>query len=504
MVGSACPSDLLFAGIKQVGKRRVVFGQMNNEKNKKILYVIYIAAVLILAVFPFAGMSVASTDETTENKELAELPKLKEDGKWNVNYLSDLGGYFEEHFALRQELVAANALLRGKVMGVSASDQVVVGRNGWLYYGGTLNDYFGEKQMSARGLANGIYNTKLMQEYIEGKGSKFVLTIAPNKNSVYSDDMPSNYLQGKENNYSRIVPLLREEGIHFVELSEMFRASKEPLYLQEDSHWNNKGAVLVCRRLMDALGRPYDISWISSFEVRREHIGDLANMLYSVAAQPEDNLYYDRPQIYAYVNDVKSVEDDWIETINPNGRGSVLMFRDSFGNSLLPFLANEFEHGYFSRLIPYNLGNLEEYHVEYVVVERVERRISFFAEQPPVMEGPIRKLNQLAAAATDTTVSVKPDGSWYVVEGILDSDYVGSDTEVYVSVRADAGGSATYEAFHTSVAEEDGWNDYGYKLYLKGTSVPKGTVYLDVILTEGDTQVLVTTQEVTIKEEETQ
>lgn len=86
-----------FAGIDEEGKRRVVFGQMNNEKNKKILYVIYIAAVLILAVFPFAGMSVAATDETTENKELAEFPNLKEEGKWNVDYLSDLGGYFEEH-----------------------------------------------------------------------------------------------------------------------------------------------------------------------------------------------------------------------------------------------------------------------------------------------------------------------------------------------------------------------------------------------------------------------
>ena len=62
----------------------------------------------------------------------------------------------------------------------------------------------------------------------------------------------------------------------------------------------------------------------------------------------------------------------------------------------------------------------------------------------------------------------------------------------------------TYEAFHTSAAEEDGWNDYGYKLYLKETSVPKGTVYMDIILAEGDTQVLVKTQEVTIKEEGTQ
>lgn len=471
---------------------------------KKSWDLIYIAAVLVLAVLPFAGMSVAATNETTENKELVELPKWKADGKWNVNYLSELGGYFEEHFAFRQELVAANSVLRSKVLGVSASDQVVVGKDDWLYYAGTLNDYFGENLMSERGLSNAVFNLGLMQQYIEGKGSKFVLTIAPNKNSVYSEYMPTNYVKADENNYSRMVPLLEEAGIHYVELSEMFQASKEPLYLQGDSHWNNKGALLVCKRLMDALGIRYDISWNSSFEVRKEHIGDLANMLYSVAVEPEDNIYYDRPQIYAYVNDVESVEDDWIETINPNGEGTVLMFRDSFGNSMLPFFANEFERGYFSRLVPYNLGNLDEYQIEYVVVERVERRISFFAEQPPVMEAPVRTLANLTAAATDTTISVRQDGSWYVVEGILDSDYVGPDTKVYVSVRTESGESTTYEAFHTSVEEEEGWNDYGYQLYLRGASVPKGTVYLDVIFANEDMQVLVKTQEVMIKEDYTQ
>lgn len=43
---------------------------------KKIWYLIYIAAVLVLVLVPFAGMSVAATNETTENKELAAFPKL--------------------------------------------------------------------------------------------------------------------------------------------------------------------------------------------------------------------------------------------------------------------------------------------------------------------------------------------------------------------------------------------------------------------------------------------
>lgn len=468
---------------------------MYETMKKKRWYLIYIAAVLMLAAFPFVGMSVAASNETTENKELARFPRLRSDGTWNVRYLSQLGDYFEEHFAFRQELVAANALIRGRLLGVSASDQVLVGKDGWLYYTGTLDDYLGRNQMSEKGLANAVHNIGLMQQYVEDRGSRFLITIAPNKNSVYDSYMPSNYLRSGENNHTRLTPLLKQAGIHYADLYEIFEESDECLYLQGDSHWNNKGALLVCRKLLDGLDREYDGSAYDSWEVRKEHTGDLAEMLYSVAAKPEDNVYYDRIPIYAYVNDVEDTEEDWIETINPNGQGRLLMFRDSFGNSMLPILANEFEYGYFSRLVPYNLGNLDKYHPEYVVVERVERRLSFFAEQPPVMEGPVRVLEELRAAATDTTVSVREDGSWYVVEGTLDSDYTQKDSRVYVSVRPENGESVTYEAFLTSSREEEGWNDDGYQLYLRQASLPRGKVNLDIILVNGSTQTIVGTEE---------
>ncbi|NDO70467.1 hypothetical protein FMM80_18195 [Schaedlerella arabinosiphila] len=468
---------------------------MYETMKKKRWYLIYIAAVLMLTAFPFVGMSAAATNETTENKELARFPRLRSDGTWNVRYLAQLGDYFEEHFAFRQELVAANALIRGRLLGVSASDQVLVGKDGWLYYTGTLDDYLGRNQMSEEGLANAVHNIGLMQQYVEDRGSRFLITIAPNKNSVYDSYMPSNYLRSGENNHTRLTPLLKQAGIHYADLYEIFEESDECLYLQGDSHWNNKGALLVCRKLLDGLDREYDGSAYDSWEVRKEHTGDLAEMLYSVAAKPEDNVYYDRIPIYAYVNDVEDTEEDWIETINPNGQGRLLMFRDSFGNSMLPILANEFEYGYFSRLVPYNLGNLDKYHPEYVVVERVERRLSFFAEQPPVMEGPVRVLEELRAAATDTTVSVREDGSWYVVEGTLDSEYAQKDSRVYVSVRTQNGESVTYEAFLTSSRGEEGWNDNGYQLYLRQASLPRGKVNLDIILVNGSTQTIVGTEE---------
>ena len=64
------------------------------------------------------------------------------------------------------------------------------------------------------------------------------------------------------------------------------------------------------------------------------------------------------------------------------------MYRDSFGESILPFFADEYQKAYFSRLVPYNMENLLQYRPDTVVVERVERQIAAFATEIPIMEGP--------------------------------------------------------------------------------------------------------------------
>ena len=79
-------------------------------KNRKI-YWVYTVCIFVILILPFAGMSVAPTTETTENKELAELPALYAEGEWNPQFLSELGLYFEDHFAFRPMMVTANARL---------------------------------------------------------------------------------------------------------------------------------------------------------------------------------------------------------------------------------------------------------------------------------------------------------------------------------------------------------------------------------------------------------
>lgn len=119
-------------------------------KKKNLIFIIL---VLLLLLFPLIGMPFFGSEWSSETTSLAEAPEIRtEDGKLNTAYISDAGRYFEDHFALRSDLITVNSLLQAKVFGTSASSKITVGSDGWLYFNGDLNDYQGQNLMKDREL----------------------------------------------------------------------------------------------------------------------------------------------------------------------------------------------------------------------------------------------------------------------------------------------------------------------------------------------------------------
>ena len=76
------------------------------------------------------------------------------------------------------------------------------------------------------------------------------------------------------------------------------------------------------------------------------HRGDLYEMLYPTGTELDWDAQYDRPFTFTYVRQPRGPDDQRIETENPSKTGSLLMYRDSFGNDLYPLMAedSEFAH----------------------------------------------------------------------------------------------------------------------------------------------------------------
>lgn len=445
---------------------------------------IFTAICLTMCVLPFAGMFVKPTNTTTENKELAKFPDIKKAGKFNIGFLQELGSYFEDHFAFRQELVSADAQIQSKVFKVSNVDTVVVGSDGWLYYSSTVDDYLGKNVLSERCIGNIAHNLSLIQQYVQSKGAKFLFTVAPNKNSLYGENMPF-YLQKKVGDV-RNIDMLEEEiakyNISYMDLFLLFKDQDEELYLKRDSHWNQKGAVLAYNALLGQLGIEHD-SYENTDVLRlKKEYGDLNKMLYPLTAKPEWNYFYQKDNVFSYKTDTKSVEDAWIETENNQGAGSLLMFRDSFGNTLLPLMANVFAKGYFSKGVPQNIaGYMDMYNPEVVILEKVERNLAELAEEPPVVEGITVNLGKaMQTEDSDTSINVtesKNNTGYMEISGVADAKFCKEDTDIYIRIL-DNGTENIYKTLYTS---GDG-SDYGYKLYIQKEKFYGGETVFEVIV----------------------
>ena len=109
---------------------------------KQLSAALFAALCLACCAALAAGMLLFGPAEAGGNQVLAQKPALRaEDGAWNGDYLSQLADYVADHFYLRQELISLhNRALAA--LGASGASDVIVGREGWLYYAQTLDDYF--------------------------------------------------------------------------------------------------------------------------------------------------------------------------------------------------------------------------------------------------------------------------------------------------------------------------------------------------------------------------
>ena len=388
---------------------------------KKTGAILFIAIFLLMALAPAAGMMIFGPAEPAAKEYLALPPSLTDgEGKFNQTVLNDASDYLSDRFWLRQELITANAVLEAAVFNESASPKVVLGREGWLFYAETLDSYQGQNQLSARQLWAAAHSLRLIRDYALSQGAETWFIPVPNKNSVYGEYMPKSADKTQDqSDYDRLLDACGAEGVAVVDLLEPFLDKKKEvqLYQRLDSHWNNLGAALANDLILDAIQqsavktgaeklgqiggaeRAFDPT---GFQAVRDHVPDLYTMLYP--AGTERDLQYEalREPRFSYVRPIRTTEDLRINTSCETGNGALLMFRDSFGNTLHSFLAEDFAEACFSRLMPYDLRLFEAAHPDVLLLEITERHLSWLAKRPPILPAPIQNLEQSVARTGET------------------------------------------------------------------------------------------------------
>ena len=382
--------------------------------------------LLPLAVFVIAGPS-----DPGANERLAAKPRLTTGGSLNFDVLSDTADYFDSHFGLRQALITANAAADAAVFGESATSEVLLGTDGWLYYADTLADYTGAEPMTARQLWCAARNLALMQEYVQAQGTDFLFVCAPNKNTLYPAHMPARYVRADDpSDLDRLEALLDAQGVAFCDVRSALLGAQEPAYYRTDSHWNGYGSALACDAILSALGRESSLG--EEIFSLQPHTGDLYQMLYPASKKQELGLSLARQRKFQYVGTVRGADDQLIRT-QSGGSGTLLAFRDSFGNALHADLAEAFASATFSRSMPYDLSLMQDAQPDTVLVQLVERNLRWLSSRPPLLPAPEREAPE--AQPGELTASVRQSASSYdgllVYTGTLDGLAPDEDSPVY-------------------------------------------------------------------------
>lgn len=411
-------------------------------------------AFLTACLIPSVGMLAVPERTAAANQQLAPPPSLTwEDGSWNLQFLQEVTDYFDDHFAFRQELITADAVLNTALFRLSAEEDVVLGREGWLFYAETLDDVLRTDPLSARQLWASARTLGLVQEYVQDRGGRLLFTVAPNKATLYPQYLPRlGTPLDAQSSLDRLLPLLAEEGVDYVDLVGPLSQETVPLYFRQDSHWNNLGAALAQQTILTAAGKEFEPFWLTrSQSVLRDCLGDLYEMLYPTGTALDWDARYDREFTFTYLRTPRGPDDQRIETENPSKTGSLLLYRDSFGNNLYPFLAEEYRRALFSRSMPWQLSLVDQSEADTVVIELVERNLDYLATRAPIFPAPERLLSGAVPQGTGqgwVAPSEKHPLEGYVrLEGLLSQ--ADSDSPIYIQL-----GDGLYEATPAG----DGWD----------------------------------------------
>ena len=357
---------------------------------KKTISLLFAALFLLLCLIPSVGMLLFGESRAGANEVLASAPSLRNrDGTLNGGCLQDFSDYIGDRFFLRQELITAWNGLNAVLFRTSASPEVVLGKDGWLYYAETAGDYTRLETLSERELWCAARTVRLMEEYAAAQCCDFLFTLAPNKNSLYPAHMPDWPVGEGESSAGGFRRLYAAMGGNYLDLFAVFAREGEELYYRTDSHWNGKGAALAADAMLTALGREGD--WTAGgFVSAAPHRGDLYEMLYPAGVATEEDYAAAAGFTYTHTRPFRGSTDLKIETVSERGQGSLLCFRDSFGNNSFPYLAEKFSTALFSRQNAYDLTAIARCGADTVIIELVERNLRYLLDYDPVYLAPER------------------------------------------------------------------------------------------------------------------
>lgn len=310
---------------------------------RKKLWIVFFCAVLALPFPIFNLFSKQLSTDNHENRLLTTLPAVLQSPLREIP--RKLDQFLVDNSPFRYQLVALDAALEYRCFGTSQSDQVLPGKDGWLFYkdgpdaARPVANYQGLDTLfdTEATLAQASAGLQRLADDLAESGCTLVLDLTPSKDRIYRAYMPDGYpIVNEENRTDRFAAYMASHTTvpvnwAYQPLCAAVKADPQRLlYFKTDTHWNHAGALLSLDGILGTLGmetRPFEEYTLVTGEL---HTGDMAN----VAA-----LYTALPTEFDYV------VQGYDTMFEPDGR-SIGVVGDSFSEYYMPYLRARFSNAW--------------------------------------------------------------------------------------------------------------------------------------------------------------
>ena len=330
------------------------------EKLKELKqYPLLVLFFLFIFCFMIAdGLWPKRAESDLERRDLAQFPKFSFSSLVKNEWTAKYGEYTKDQVIGRDSWLKAQSLCESLLFRKEEIGGAMIGKNDALFTKMFALTPTEEKLLQK--------NTTLVQQFIEKFPGQVTFLLAPSSSVINAEELPANTPMLDEN--ARLDTIFSTVGeASSLDLREPFTAAKDDvqLYYDTDHHWTSYGTYLAYQQFCQMRGlTPMEVSESDYTTVPGFYGTTYSKALYW-KSKPDSIAYRDLPNAMTVWNvsptfeltenftatmyDKSKLEtgdkyamflygNNGYSTIEGDGEGSILVVKDSYANSFIPYL----------------------------------------------------------------------------------------------------------------------------------------------------------------------
>ena len=330
------------------------------EKLKELKqYPLLVLFFLFIFCFMIAdGLWPKRAESELERRPLAQFPDFSFSSLVKNEWTAKYGEYTKDQVIVRDSWLKAQSLCESLLFQKEEIGGAMIGKNDALFTKMFALTPTEEKLLQK--------NTTLVQQFIEKFPGQVTFLLAPSSSVINAEELPANTPMLDENaRLDGIFSTVSEADS--LDLRDSFTAAKDDvqLYYDTDHHWTSYGAYLAYQQFCQLRGlTPMEVTE-SNYTIVPDFYGTTYSKALYWKSKPDSIAYLDLPNAMTVWNVSPTFEltenftatmydksrleqgdkyamflygNNGYSTIEGDGEGSILVVKDSYANSFIPYL----------------------------------------------------------------------------------------------------------------------------------------------------------------------